>query len=33
LLGFFFNTEDGGEMLLRKIFWLSTDYTALFSKW
>jgi hypothetical protein len=20
LLGFFFNTEDGGEMLLRKIF-------------
>jgi hypothetical protein len=26
---FSFNPEDGGDMLLRNVDWLSTDYTAL----
>jgi hypothetical protein len=29
LLSFFLNPEDGGDMLLRKVGWLSMDYTAL----
>jgi hypothetical protein len=29
LLGLFFDTEDGGNMFIRKDGWLSTAYTAL----
>jgi hypothetical protein len=32
LLGLHFNPEDGGDMLLRDISWLLTDYTALYSR-
>jgi hypothetical protein len=30
LLGLFFNLEDGGDIFLRSISWLSTDCTALY---
>jgi hypothetical protein len=30
LLGLFFDHEDGSDMFLRKVGWLSTDYTALY---
>jgi hypothetical protein len=30
--GLFFNTEDGGDMLLRNVGLFSTDYTALYSR-
>jgi hypothetical protein len=29
LLGIFFDIEDGRDMLLRNVGWLSTDYAAL----
>jgi hypothetical protein len=32
LLGLFFDPEDGGDMFLRNINWLSTDYTALYPR-
>jgi hypothetical protein len=32
LLGLFFYTENGGDMFLRNIGWLSTDYTALYPR-
>jgi hypothetical protein len=32
LLSVFFNPEDGGDMLLRKVGWLSADYTALYPR-
>jgi hypothetical protein len=32
LLGLVFDAEDGGDMILRNVGWLSTHYTALFSK-
>jgi hypothetical protein len=28
-LGLLFNPEDGGDMLLSNVDWLTTDYTAL----
>jgi hypothetical protein len=31
-VGLFINTEDRGDMFLRNVGWLSTDYTALYSK-
>jgi hypothetical protein len=31
-LGLLFYPEDGGDMLVRNVGWLSTDYTALYSK-
>jgi hypothetical protein len=31
-LGLFFDTEDGGDLFLRNVGWLSTDYTALFPR-
>jgi hypothetical protein len=30
-LGFFFDSEDGGNIFLRNVSSLSTDYTALYS--
>jgi hypothetical protein len=32
LLIIFFHPEDGGDMLLRNVGWLSTDYTALYPR-
>jgi hypothetical protein len=32
LLALFFDHEDGGDMFLRKVRWLSTDYMALYSR-
>jgi hypothetical protein len=32
LLDLFFDPEDGGEMFLQNIGWLSMDYTALYPK-
>jgi hypothetical protein len=29
LLGFFLDPEDGGDIFLQNVGWLSTDYTAL----
>jgi hypothetical protein len=32
LLGLFIDPEDGGDMLLRNVGWLYTDYTTLYQK-
>jgi hypothetical protein len=32
LLCLFFDPEDGGDMFLRIVGWLSTDYTTLYPK-
>jgi hypothetical protein len=32
LLGLFFGPEDGDDMFLRNVVWLSTDYTALYRR-
>jgi hypothetical protein len=32
LLGLLFNPEDGGDMFLPDVGWLSTDYTALYPR-
>jgi hypothetical protein len=32
LLGLLFNTEDGGDMFLRNVGWLSMDYTAFYAR-
>jgi hypothetical protein len=32
LLCLFFNPEDEGDMFLRNVDWLSTDYTALYDR-
>jgi hypothetical protein len=29
---YFFDSEDGGEIFLRNVCWLSTDYTALYPR-
>jgi hypothetical protein len=31
-LGLYFDTEDGDDMFLRNIRWLSTDYIVLYSR-
>jgi hypothetical protein len=30
--GLFFDPEDGGDMFLRNVGWLSTDYTVLYPR-
>jgi hypothetical protein len=32
LLGLFFILEDGGDIFLRNVDWVSTDYTALYPR-
>jgi hypothetical protein len=32
LLGLFFGTEDGGDMVLQNAGWLWMDYTALYPR-
>jgi hypothetical protein len=32
LLGFFFDCEGGGDMFLRNVGWLPTDYTGLYPR-
>jgi hypothetical protein len=32
LLGLFFDPEDGGDIFLRNVVWLSTDYTTLYPR-
>jgi hypothetical protein len=32
LLGLFIDPEDGGDIFLRNIYWVSADYTALYSR-
>jgi hypothetical protein len=32
LLGLFFDPEEGGDMFLRNVVWLLTDYTALYHR-
>jgi hypothetical protein len=32
MLGLFFNPEDGGDIVLRNVGWLSTEYTALYPR-
>jgi hypothetical protein len=32
LLGLFFDSEDGGEMFLQNVGWLSKDCTALYPR-
>jgi hypothetical protein len=32
LLDLFFDSEDGGNMFLQNISWLSTDYMALYPR-
>jgi hypothetical protein len=32
LLGLFFYSEDGGEMFIRKVTWLSADYRAIYPR-
>jgi hypothetical protein len=32
LLALFLNPEDGGDMLLRKVGWLSTAYTVIYTR-
>jgi hypothetical protein len=32
LLGLFFDYEDGGDMFLRNVGWLSTDHVALYPR-
>jgi hypothetical protein len=32
LLGLFFDPDDGSDMFLRNVGWLSTDYAALYTK-
>jgi hypothetical protein len=31
MLGLIFDLEDGVDMILRNVGWLSTDYTALYA--
>jgi hypothetical protein len=32
LLALFFDPEDGGDVFLRNVWWLSTDYAALYPR-